>query len=429
MKKTIIAIGIAAFAFAACNKENVAPVAPRQEGIDASKVVFNFTVKNGEETKAVKTGWESGDKIFIFFNNVTTAYVTVTRGASDWDTPVLNGSATLTASGSLTAVYLPFGSNLTPSYSGSAWTFSETQYTYYMAAKNVSYTISNTANVATLTATLTMQNPDGFVHFFVKDAEATNGGATLATDAVIPTGITSISSTGAITETTDKKAGNAMPGYKYTKGDETGYSFSGKLVDSDSTEDGYQYEDVVNHVDLTRSYYFIKIKGETRQDYFVTGKTIGSHSAIRLPDEGDSKWITVGSDAPYVNLGGDCTWATCNVGATVPEEVGTKQYYDDAFDSHAPTEDQLDWINNNCTWIWMTVNGQPGMVVKSNSTVGFVFLPADLGNSGLYWSSTPYEDDYEDGYAWVLTFDFGGSHDVFNNDDDDDYLCVRPVQK
>ena len=193
MKKTIIAIGIAAFALAAFalaayNKENVAPVAPRQEGIDASKVVFNFTVKNGEETKAVKTGWESGDKIFIFFNNVTTAYVTVTRGASDWDTPVLNGNATLNESGSLTAVYLPFGNSLTPSYSTStsAWTFGETpQYTYYMAAKDVSYTISNTANVATLTATLTMQNPDGFVHFFVKDATATNGGVTLATDAVI----------------------------------------------------------------------------------------------------------------------------------------------------------------------------------------------------------------------------------------------------
>ena len=417
MKKTMIVLS-AVFALMACNK--VAPETENNGTIDASKVVFDFTINNAEATKAVKTGWENGDKVFIFFNGITTAHVTTVYNGTAW-TPTLNGSATLPASGKLTAVYLPYGNGLTASYS-SNWTFSEPRYTYYMVAKNVNYTISNVEDVAaTLSAEINMQNPGGFVHFYVADASAADGAYTLASDAVIPVGIVSISSAGAVTETNDKNAGDAMVGYKY--GD--GYSFSGKV------NSNYEYEDYGNKISFG-GYYFIKTKvaDGSREDYFTSKGTLVEKMAISLPANGSDKWIAVGADK-WVDLGHTTVkFATCNYNQTVPEAVGTTDYtYNDAIalGVSLPDKDQMEWLidDANNTWNWMTVNGQTGMVVSSKSTAGFLFLPAAFGHDCYYWSSVAI-DEYFAGYAWVLYFSYYGSS-VSDRNRLDQY-CVRPVQ-
>ena len=412
MKKTMIVLS-AVLALVACNK--VTPDTENNGTIDASKVVFNFSINNADATKAVKSGWENGDKVFIFFNGITTAHVTTAYNGTAW-TPTLNGSATLPASGKLTAVYLPYGNSLTASYN-SNWTFSEPRYTYYMVAKDVNYTISNVEDVATLSAIINMQNPGGFAHFYVADASAADGTYTLASDAVIPAGIASISSAGAVTETNDKNAGDAMVGYKY--GD--GYSFSGKVAAT--YDDGYGN-------DLAGKYYFIKTKvaDSSREDYFTSAGTLVEKMAISLPTNGSEKWIAVGADK-WVDLGhATVKFATCNYNQTVPEAVGTTYTYDGAIalGVSLPDMDQMEWLNDdaNNTWNWVKVKGQAGMVVSSKTTSGFLFLPANYGYSGFYWSSTPSFENY----AIYLGFSLGG-HDVDSYYGGPEYdYCVRPVQ-
>ena len=151
----------------------------------------------------------------------------------------------------------------------------------------------------------------------------------------------------------------------------------------------------------------------------------------------------------YVDLGLSVKWATCNVGATKPEEYGdyfawgetqptdyydwstykwcngsykthtkycTDSYFgtvdnkttlemsDDA--AHAnwggswrmPTEAERDELLEQCTWTWTTQNGVNGYKVTSKKNGNSIFLPAagyryyssldSAGSKGYYWSSS-----------------------------------------
>ena len=141
----------------------------------------------------------------------------------------------------------------------------------------------------------------------------------------------------------------------------------------------------------------------------------------------------------YVDLGLSVKWATCNVGASSPEEYGdyfawgetktkTKSSYDSdnsvtygkqmsdiKGDSHydaarsnwggtwrLPTEAELEELENKCIWKWTTQNGVKGYKVTGPNG-NSIFLPAAgvrLGSSldrageyGFYWSSSPDESN------------------------------------
>ena len=188
----------------------------------------------------------------------------------------------------------------------------------------------------------------------------------------------------------------------------------------------------------------------------------------------------------YVDLGlpSGTKWATCNVGATKPEEYGdyyawgettTKSSYsydnykwsNDGFDTFTkyctssdygtvdnktvleladdaaranwggawrmPTDAEWTELRENCTWTWITKNGVNGYEVKSEANGNSIFLPAagyryngDLygaGYGGYYWSSSLYTDaPYS---AWLVYF---GSDDVLGGNFDRYYgQSVRPV--
>lgn len=176
----------------------------------------------------------------------------------------------------------------------------------------------------------------------------------------------------------------------------------------------------------------------------------------------------------YVDLGlpSGVKWATCNVGASSPEDYGDyfawgetspKAEYTDEnsiaygeqmsdisgnaqYDAAAanwggswrmPTKDEMEELEKHCEWEWTEVNGVNGAkVIGPNGSC--IFLPAAGGRYGtsLYddyggcWSSTPgddYDDDYydDDRYACYLYFDYGGG-DVTS---DFRYfgLTVRPI--
>lgn len=188
----------------------------------------------------------------------------------------------------------------------------------------------------------------------------------------------------------------------------------------------------------------------------------------------------------YVDLGlpSGIKWATCNIGADVPEENGdyfawgeveSKDIYsratykwcngssstftkyntsssygtvdnktmlelaDDAACANwggawrMPTDAEWTELRENCTWTWTTKNGVNGYEVKSKTNGNSIFLPAAgyCGNNGLdnagycgyYWSSLLDTGD-PDG-AWFVYF---SSDDVIRLDSYRYYgQSVRPV--
>ena len=143
----------------------------------------------------------------------------------------------------------------------------------------------------------------------------------------------------------------------------------------------------------------------------------------------------------FVDLGlpSGVKWATCNVGATKPEEYGA--YYawgevnikvsyttgnsltydksgyninisgDIRYDAASylwkgswrmPTEAEFSELVNNCVWEWMAVNGVNGYKVTSIANGNSIFLPAagykdgsslyGQGSYARYWSGTYYSE-------------------------------------
>ena len=411
MRKYLILL-CAVSALFACAKIEPEVETPEVSGIPVGDIVFDFTVKYPAGTKATKQDWENGDAVFVFFQNIGNFYLKMSYNGTNWSTALAAPGGTLpgtinTEGKTVTAVYRPFGSSESPTYNGvKGWIFPTTQYTYYMACEKVSHTLAKVGDKWVISANLNMVNPANYVQFWVEDAGASDGAYNLSTDAVIPTGFASVASDGSVVETTGKSAGNAMLGYKYNGG----YLFSGKLNTSYSGT----------------GFYFIKnnASNSERRDYLVTGKTLSSHSAVKLPANGSSKWLQVGPTkyvelkmANNFSLG---SWCTCNYGASLPEQIGTTLDFNGAIAQHAASDGQFQDLIYNCTWAWTTVNGQGGMGVKA--ATGFLFLPAQDGTSGDYWSSSTVFDVE----GVFLSFDKSGNRDLLFNDRTIKY-AVRPI--
>ena len=397
MKKYLFILLASAAMLASCGEEILEP----KTEDEATPIVFNLTANHPDATKAVKSGWENGDAIFVFFDKVAAPkHLKMSYNGSTWTSAEYDGATATPGAlglknddtGTMRAVFLPFGSELTVSAgTNNSFVFSQTQYTYYLTATLTYEVVDNKVRGA-----FDMSIPDGYVQFFVEDAEAVDEAYLLGCDAVIPVGVASIAADGTITETSDKTAANDMPGYAYSGG----YLFSGKLGSW-----GYG-----------ANYYFAKTKsdGTVRHDYFVRGKTLSSHSAVKLPAASDvyavsfgspnnGKWIPVGSgitvmlckiigEGPWAELSPIDEWYTCNYNCTKPEQVGTLFSASDFnFNNNItrPTEAQFLKIINpsNCSWTWLTIHGQQGAVVCAES--GFLFLPAQDETQGIYWSSNP----------------------------------------
>ncbi len=167
---------------------------------------------------------------------------------------------------------------------------------------------------------------------------------------------------------------------------------------------------------------------------------------------------SAGGTHEYVDLGLSVKWATCNVGASKPEDYGyyfawgetkPKEVYDwstykwcngsentmtkyctsssygtvdnkttlDLSDDAAhvnwggswrmPTREEQDELRAKCTWEWTTQNGVNGRKVTGPNG-NSIFLPAagsryegslyDAGSYGIYWSSSLRESFSEDAY-------------------------------
>ena len=155
----------------------------------------------------------------------------------------------------------------------------------------------------------------------------------------------------------------------------------------------------------------------------------------------------------YVDLGvpSGLKWATCNVGATTPEEHGDyfawgetaskTEYTEDncttwgtdisdisgnaTYDAaranwggswRMPTKAEMEELIENCTWTWTAQNGVNGVsVVGANGNN--IFLPAaggyeepticsGIGSFGCYWTSTSGEDNEIAYYLLIRSDDY-----------------------
>lgn len=118
MKKILSFFAIATMLLVSCLKETVDSTGEiaSVEGVFApGKYTFNVEVA---ETKAVKTAWENGDKIFVFFDDAATKaasdvsnlpYITLVFNGEEWVADDEKAPAEIPASGTLSAVFCPFG--------------------------------------------------------------------------------------------------------------------------------------------------------------------------------------------------------------------------------------------------------------------------------------------------------------------------------
>lgn len=99
----------------------------------------------------------------------------------------------------------------------------------------------------------------------------------------------------------------------------------------------------------------------------------------------------------YIDLGLSVKWASCNAGASSPEEYGGYYNWNATRYFDLPNEEQMDELCNRCIWEETTLNGVKGFKVIGPSA-NSIFLPyagfhyislsKNQGEVGNYWSST-----------------------------------------
>ena len=175
--------------------------------------------------------------------------------------------------------------------------------------------------------------------------------------------------------------------------------------------------------------------------YFWWGDTVGYKRE-------DNKWVA--SDGSNSNFSFDYNntptyksistlqregWIVSKEGTyvLVPEHDAAQTHW--GGDWRMPTRQEFDDLNNKCDWIWTTMNGVYGYIVRGRGSYASnsIFLPCAgcgygtlhyyAGSYGYYWSSVSSSDDYN---AWYL---------YFNSDNHFTYgsgrfygFSVRPLQ-
>ena len=328
MKKTFVMILLAGLAMLSCTKE-----APVQEEAASGKLTFDIKITRPEEaTKAVKSGWEDGDVVYVFFSEAEAPrYLEMKYSGGTWTRTQKNGSLaedfSLTG-GKMTAVYLPFGND--------AWVGSETidgqkhfkfdkvYYSYYLYDEDVSYTVSD----GVVHGELVMKLPSGFVHFFMADPSATPEKAAklqLWEKNLMPARINYVDPDASkVRQVSGPYYGAALPAFCYDNGTDKGYVFSGILMDSAQGS--------------TRTYTFhlnnaSDMSGRTASKHTALYTSASADRALRLPDAGSTDWTV--EEHPAFDLGLTTKWATMNVGASTPSGFGdyiawaeTEPYYE-----------------------------------------------------------------------------------------------------
>lgn len=156
-------------------------------------------------------------------------------------------------------------------------------------------------------------------------------------------------------------------------------------------------------------------------DYFAWGETEGYNSGKTTFTKENYKFYktesTVDADGFDITYYGYTKYVPSKY-----SDKGFKGFYDDKTEldleddaAHAnwggnwrmPTIFEVKELLNNCSWVWVRLNGVNGYKV-SGTNGNYIFLPASVlytyyesFDSGLYWTKTTYDGDC----SYILTFD------------------------
>ena len=312
MKKALFLLCMAA-GLMSCTNEILDPGKEyaQNEGVP---MTFNVTVL---ETKAAKTDWTNGDKIYVFFNGLETKYLILSYDDSKW-TNTSGGSTLLSTdfddlgTKNLTAVHFPAAVDVT--YADSKFSFTsggKPVYNYYLFETGKDYTVSGT----TVTATLSMGKPANMVQIHVAGIQESVSDYTFGCSKIKPVACASVGIDGAITESV-LQAGARVSGLA----DSDGGIFAGRLVYPGETKD-YTFTIASNtHI------YTLTRTGESAKA-LTAGKM---YNFPALPASTDANWTVQNASDLYVDLGisvggKKIYWAKCNVGAD--SETGYGDYF------------------------------------------------------------------------------------------------------
>ena len=309
MKKAIILLCMAA-GLLSCARDilDTEKQITQNEGVPMS---FNVTVL---ETKAAKTEWASGDKIYVFFNGLATKYLILSYDGSVWSNASGGGDLLDTdfsglGTKTITAVHFPIAVDV--AYADSKFSFTsggKPVYTYYLYESGKTYTVDGT----TVTATLLMGKPADMVQIHVAGIQANVSDYTFGCSKIRPVACASVGIDGTITESL-LQAGARLNGFA----DADGGIFAGRLTSPDVAAN-YKFS-----LASDANIYTL-----TRASRTLTAGKIYNFPA--LSETGGSNWTVQNASDLYVDLGitvggKKIYWAKCNLGATT--ETGNGDYF------------------------------------------------------------------------------------------------------
>ena len=174
--------------------------------------------------------------------------------------------------------------------------------------------------------------------------------------------------------------------------------------------------------------------------YFWWGDTVGyrREGDAWVASDGSSSDFSFNESAEFTYKKSISTlqsegWITKN-GVLVPEHDAAHIHWGKNW--RLPTIAEFSELERNCDWIWTTMCGVKGYMVRGRGDYASacIFLPAagfglgaslcNIGLNGSYWSSVPYSDN---GYSWYHYFvsDYHGTGYYYHRDTGQ---SVRPVQ-
>lgn len=295
MKKTLLLL-CAIAGLISCTKELVDSP---QEPVAGIPMKFEISVA---ETKAEKTDWAVGDKIYVFFDGLGSKYLILTKDdAGKWDntsggSELLDTDFASLTNKKLTAVHFPVDVDVT--FASDKFSFTsggDAVYNYYLFEAGKDYIVDG----STVKATLSMGKPEGMVQIHVAGIQASVADYSFSCPLIMPVACTSVSTDGTITE--DVLSTGSLSGVA----DSDGAIFAGRLATTSSAD--YVFS-------LTSECYIYTL---TRSDRTLTAGKMYNFPA--LTETGGTNW----SVAPVmVDLGLGTKWAKCNLGASSVGDPG-----------------------------------------------------------------------------------------------------------
>ena len=332
MKKLFVML-CAAVALFACQKVQPVMVEVTPEELPSTPMTFNLTVSQAEAdaTKALKSGWEVGDVVYVFFKGIPAKYLQLSYDGTAWTKTECNADPWATDTFDeadfsgipdtdklMTALYFP-RSNVTLSYElGDAAFYIgyDADPIYYMMAEDAAYTVSGKE----VRGTLTMTKPEGYVQFFVPGISEEDAPLYRLRETRLRSGFLQDFSWNTGADYIWNNFGYSCQGIFYDNGTDSGVLFAGYL-DTAGTETDYAFQ-LVKYVSATKACAegTFEIKGN---------KTINAGVVVRFPELSHTAW-TYGK---WVDMGPAGRWATGNLtddgsgsGSIVaPDEAG--KYY------------------------------------------------------------------------------------------------------